>query len=260
VSVRLARGGPLLPWYVASGCELLSFRELKPLAAGHQLPETALHSVLASLDDLEPQRIPLREAIALDYQCQELGALKLTAEQFRELRDTAGPSSRLPQPPKGDQATRDFIRQRLPRLQAWDALIAELSTHPYYEVRGRIPEEPRDLPERYAGVLAPVPGSRLLTDAHLQCEWRAMRIMVLSELWRQEHGRYPRALDELSGLSAEHKEDPFSGRQLVYRLQGDTYLLYSTGADREDNGGEWGKAGWGRDAGTDLVLWPRRKD
>jgi hypothetical protein len=260
LAVQLPRGGETTQWLCAKSCQQSALAELAALVAGDELTASALQSLLASLGELEAQRVPLRETIAFDYQCQGPGSLKLSAKQFWELLAPGRPKLPLLGTRKADKAANELIRRYLPSLQAWDAAIAELSTHPYYQIRDKIPDKPKGLPEWDALVLAPVSTRTLLHDAALQCRWRAVRIMIHLELLRQKQGGYPAGLDELKGLSPTQLEDPFSGQQFVYSVRDDGYVLYSVGPDGEDNGGERGKAGGGRDAGTDFVLWPRRED
>lgn len=55
---------------------------------------------------------------------------------------------------------------------------------------------------------------------------------------RSEQGRPPNGLEELVPTYLRRvPADPFSGRPMVYRLQGTNWLLYSVGEDRADDGG-----------------------
>jgi hypothetical protein len=65
----------------------------------------------------------------------------------------------------------------------------------------------------------------------------AMRI-TLSGLallqYKQAHGSFPESLE---ALGIQSTEDPFARKSLVYRREGDGFVLYSVGEDRKDNGG-----------------------
>ena len=54
--------------------------------------------------------------------------------------------------------------------------------------------------------------------------------------YRLKHGRLPDTLEELK-LDARAITDPYSGRPLIYRKDGDGYLLYSLGPDLRDDDG-----------------------
>jgi len=68
-------------------------------------------------------------------------------------------------------------------------------------------------------------------------------------------GQFPDSLGELKGTTtAQARKDPFSGKDFVYRAEGQDFVLYSVGKDMNDNGGKLsGGAG-----NSDLVAWPRR--
>ena len=69
--------------------------------------------------------------------------------------------------------------------------------------------------------------------------------------YQSEKSRPPARLGELvPSYLSKMPEDPFSGRPLIYRLQGKNWLLYSVGLDRSDDGGK--PAGGGLSAKGDL--------
>ena len=57
--------------------------------------------------------------------------------------------------------------------------------------------------------------------------------------YRAEHGKPPATLDELVPRYLKTlPADPFTGKPLIYRLQGTNWLLYSVGPDGVDDGGK----------------------
>jgi hypothetical protein len=57
-------------------------------------------------------------------------------------------------------------------------------------------------------------------------------------LYRADHDRLPERLEQLAPKYLRQlPDDPFTGRPLIYRPQGASYLLYSTGPDLDDDGG-----------------------
>ncbi|MCS6829639.1 MAG: hypothetical protein RMM08_02110 [Armatimonadota bacterium] len=58
--------------------------------------------------------------------------------------------------------------------------------------------------------------------------------LLLRVYWLQ-HGNYP---DTLHALKLDELIiDPFSGKELVYKREGERYRLYSVGQDGKDDGG-----------------------
>ncbi len=65
---------------------------------------------------------------------------------------------------------------------------------------------------------------------------RRMRTLKLELLkYRLAHGAFPK---DLSAFDKKILLDPFSGKSLIYRLQGNGYLLYSVGRNGVDDGGQ----------------------
>jgi hypothetical protein len=75
--------------------------------------------------------------------------------------------------------------------------------------------------------------------------------------YRHDKGQWPENLQRLvaEGYMRSIPMDPFSGNGLVYKPTKETFLLYSFGADFDDDGGTPSK--WGTGAkGGDQVFWP----
>jgi hypothetical protein len=90
-------------------------------------------------------------------------------------------------------------------------------------------------------------------------ERSAARIVLNAHAFKAKNGRWPRDLKEATADEAPGvRKDPFSGKELVYRLEGDSFLLYSVGEDFKDDGGKRAAGGkqWTRDEACDAILWP----
>ena len=93
---------------------------------------------------------------------------------------------------------------------------------------------------------------RLTAEANLE----ACRAMLALAAFRAETGGYPAALKEAcvrSGLPVPR--DPFSGGELIYRREGNSYLLYSIGEDWRDDGGTPAGKRAGDGSGTGDLVW-----
>jgi hypothetical protein len=90
---------------------------------------------------------------------------------------------------------------------------------------------------------------------HSQAELRCAITLLAVERYRQDHGRWPTALSELvpEYLQAVPR-DPRDGAPVRFRRFADGVMIYSVGADGEDNGGDLDEAPKkGKDWG--LRLW-----
>ncbi len=90
------------------------------------------------------------------------------------------------------------------------------------------------------------------------------RAILAIEQYRREHGRLPESLDSLTPYGVSMPTDAFVSQPLRYRVVSDSqYILYSVGADGDDNSGTPAEvpidAILGKAPGTDFILYPRSK-
>jgi len=66
----------------------------------------------------------------------------------------------------------------------------------------------------------------------------ADRTGLACRLFKSRTGRYPESLEELvPGILKEIPIDPFTGKPLVYRREGEGFIVYSLGSNEKDDGG-----------------------
>lgn len=86
---------------------------------------------------------------------------------------------------------------------------------------------------------------------------RATHLIVQIHVYRKNNGAFPDSLDQLDLPDlGELRIDPFSGRDFVYRPNGAQFLLYSFGANLQDDNGR--HTNWLGDG--DVVFWPVQKE
>jgi hypothetical protein len=98
-----------------------------------------------------------------------------------------------------------------------------------------------------------------------------METRLALELFRREHGQWPTGWQDLvPEYLAAIPADPFSKSSLIYRRQGDSFLLYSVGPDGRDDGCrlsskeydmklEGFDIDWDLDRRIQANSWPRQK-
>jgi ABC-type transport system involved in multi-copper enzyme maturation permease subunit len=128
----------------------------------------------------------------------------------------------------------------------------------------RLDERRRELP-----LLARLLAMRGTKTCRIQMEGRAeLRCAVAAlaaERYRRRHGAWPERLDQLTpDLLEKVPADPFTGRPLILRRLDDGLVIYSVGADGQDDGGDVdGRPTINREAAKDIGfrLWdvPRRR-
>ena len=121
--------------------------------------------------------------------------------------------------------------------------ITEAARLPYYEAYPQLEKIQDEIDELWftnvltlfgASTNAKAPGDHASHEACVDL----MRLGLLLESHYSENGTYPETLDVLAPeFGGAVPLDPFSGNAYVYRPADDTFLLYSIGRNREDNGG-----------------------
>lgn len=169
------------------------------------------------------------------------------------------------EPPEDEEERKQFEEQRQQYERLRPQMLATASSPAAYEeLRARLRQEVnrqieqllRALRLPYGRQLAALPENRydpytpfgyfveMLTPSHTALlarylEARARRRLMIAHLmlrvYRLQHGNYP---DSLHALRLDELiVDPFSGKELVYRREGERYRLYSVGQDGKDDGG-----------------------
>lgn len=103
----------------------------------------------------------------------------------------------------------------------------------------------------------PAVGLVIRSSFRCQAETDALITTLALLQYKAEKDRLPENLNQLvtAGYLKELPVDPFSDRPLVYKQIGDDFILYSFGADFDDDGRMPSK--WGEDEqGGDQVFWP----
>lgn len=73
------------------------------------------------------------------------------------------------------------------------------------------------------------------TLAMYETLWRGAIALSAIRLFEAQNGRLPNTLTELGGLvPKELLTDPYSGKEIIYRLEGNDFYLYSVGVDGVD--------------------------
>src|SRR5262249_51781472 len=87
-----------------------------------------------------------------------------------------------------------------------------------------------------AQIFAPVFSQAFDRFDHIDARNRLILCALAIRAYRLKHSRLPISLNDL-GLDPSLIVDPYTGRPLIYRMQGSDYLLYSVGPDLKDDGG-----------------------
>jgi len=90
-----------------------------------------------------------------------------------------------------------------------------------------------------------------------QTRYHCLRIAIVAEIYKREHGSYPEKLEALKEPLGEIPFDPFyssSRRDLQYRRENDGFIVWSVGEDERDELGAVDKERLNRFVGDDIGI------
>ncbi len=158
------------------------------------------------------------------------------------------------------QPVRKYDQLRL--LKGWEHLLDRIQ-RPFREVGFEDwPETSYDELGLAGEYLEPVTRAMLplfgrieVKRGHGVARLQQLQTALMLNVYRQQHGGYPRTLDELAeAMDWQPPEDIFSGEAFHYQRDGGGYLLWSVGSDLDDDGGE-GPDAEGREWDDSDIVW-----
>ena len=112
-----------------------------------------------------------------------------------------------------------------------------LMRRPYREIHSQF--EDLDRIPRYAiltRVVFPIFSHATARRDEVMAGIQASRIILGLQVYKDRYGYYPANLKALSQLGWEVPTDPFSGKDFIYKPQGNGFVLYSVGENFKDDG------------------------
>jgi hypothetical protein len=89
---------------------------------------------------------------------------------------------------------------------------------------------------------------------------RGTQVILALAIYRKQNGHWPKSLRESAlNLKRTVRWDPRTRKDLLYKVDGQQFTLYSVGKDGRDDGGKTIGDKYEDREGEDLVLWPTRK-
>lgn len=145
------------------------------------------------------------------------------------------------------KATGLYQRDRLTTLECLARLI---------EIARLAPHEQQAATEEWNAYIENLPMTRLLTKATCRglgrateaflrnlANLRTASVAVALERYRLTEGHYPETLDALPARLGDMPLDPYTGKPLLYKREGEGYCVYSVSANGVDDGGDETKVG-----------------
>jgi hypothetical protein len=233
---KTAQEGTLIAYLVSVAETRMMLKFLEAICQGRNIADADLARLVAGLES-GPWRERLAEAIRGD----RVFSLEWGMEAVRgRFRDPADQNVKrrifywLLRP-----VIKAEVRWQLARLTSWEKIARD----PYFEQRARLASDPEfseAVPWYFelTGFLAGTFDTVFLKTGQLEAIMVVDRTALACRLYKSRSGRYPETMDELvPGLLTEVPLDPFTGKPLVYRREGEGFIVYSLGSNEKDDGG-----------------------
>ncbi len=253
-TMQMPAAGALLDLQAADAELALDYGELAERVAAAYVPICPLE------EKLQLERAVFMDAVQRIYRydaesgtyvldpAQSAGYFEMMAQMLAD--DAQDRLARIEQ-----QAAVPFARVLAEGEAFYDALTAALAL-PYAEACARLERictdtlrDPNLSP--IMRISAPNFASVLLVQTRAEALRRGTQLATRLRAHRQLHGAYPDSLDELG--ETHLALDPFTDRPFHYRRTADEFVLYSAGANGNDDGGYHDE----RAETGDFVIWPR---
>jgi len=132
------------------------------------------------------------------------------------------------------------IRWRLKEYAGWE----QMADKPYFQQRELLKADfaaPENVPWYFkltgfweGGAYETI----FLKNAMLEATYLVSRTGLACKLYKNRNGAYPENLEALvPGILSDVPIDPFTGKPLVYRREGEGFIVYSLGSNEKDDGG-----------------------
>ena len=126
------------------------------------------------------------------------------------------------------------VKSRAERIRSWQGRITHLLKGP----QGRSDETAESLGDVILAIGLPAAAGFEQARAEAIAHLRLAEIALALHAFHASHARYPASLDQLCPVYFEKLPlDPFTDKGMVYRLEGEDYVLYSVGRDEKDDDG-----------------------
>jgi len=232
----MAGEGTLIAFLVSLADTRILSQALGEVCRGKALEDADLIRLISMQDPS-----PWRERLAAAFRGERVLFIEATEGDFKDLGSFFEGSSWWKN--LGLWIIRPLLKKDMRRaLPSFELLEAQAKV-PYYQSRDVLRARDRQLKERpwYAflsKMMISDSESAFMKEAMIEAIMLTSRAGLACRLYRSRNGSYPETLDALvPGILAEVPIDPFTGKPLVYRREGEGFIVYSLGSNQTDDGG-----------------------
>jgi len=233
----ILRGGPRLMEMTGVACQAIGQKPLWETI--DHLDASQSRAVIARLTGLLESRFPYADTLQEEkwYGQAILKELFQTITPRNALAAADQWTERDAPPSRRYWTAFALLSNRRGILQEYNSYLDASVTQARRPYAARLPlPTPNDITGIIAGYFAE---SARCTDVSVETKNDLLLITLALHLYQLEHGHAPSALTELTPAYLQRlPDDPFALQgTFKYRLQGNTYTLYSIGPDGKDDGG-----------------------
>ncbi len=237
---KIAEEGMLIAYLIALADAKTCLLSMDRTLSGHKAGEKSLLAVLGDLDDgmIEGWKALLKNAIRGERVMFMDVSLPFSGRTLQQAFGGRSWTERLYFWLIRPLLKRD-LRQNLPLYADLEAK----ATWPYYQTRDfwkPYNDHLKDLPW-YAIIsknVIPEMESAFMKVATFDAMVLTARAGLACRIFKSRSGQYPETLEALvPDLLKKVPTDPFTGKPLVYRREGEGFIVYSLGSNQKDDGG-----------------------
>jgi len=128
--------------------------------------------------------------------------------------------------------------------------IIALSRLPYYQAIARVKDFKKELGDvpRYCyltRILVPALNNAFVRQTQSEAQIRAAKLALALKIYKAKKGTYPLSLKALTPeILPQLPQDPFTGKDYIYRREGEGFIVYSLGLNLKDDQGAFERTHW----------------
>lgn len=138
----------------------------------------------------------------------------------------------------GCKSADEFLNQQEFFYLKTMANAISLTKQPYWKVRDELKKLNEEIKNAPVSFDEPIFYKIYTQEARIDARLGAVEIVLALKIYKDRKGHYPSSLVKLTPrIINKLPKDPFTGKNYVYRREGDGFIVYSLGDNAKDDGG-----------------------
>ena len=249
----IAIGEVLIHKLVSIAIELIGVRATRRLAQTPDVSDDTLREAVAKINDIKSHEFKIADTYKMEF-IISIDVIKTTYKEAEAELKKSKDIKEIPINMRNrwpmkygntlklfDKAYRDLIKKAC--LPYPESVKVDLNKYLYNEKDNFVFSLLKNIDNPVGKLLLSMLFSSLdrANELAVRAETEtSLTVTILAlELCKRENGQYPESLSSLIPTYLQTiPEDPFTTKPLIYRKEGNKYILYSCGVDMDDDGGK----------------------